>query len=132
MFCTFAAMKICRKLVAGLLLVGILANCFNYWIVSTSYHFNKSYISSVLCTNKDKPALHCEGKCFLDIKLKELEQKNKHEQEHMKRVIETVAPEKTSLVFKTFETEVETTIPNYLQQKPVGKTNIIFHPPKAA
>jgi len=47
-------------------------------------------------------------------------------------VIETVAPEKNSLVFKTFETEVETTIPNYLQQKPVGKTNIIFHPPKAA
>lgn len=72
------------------------------------------------------------GKCFLDIKLKELEQKNKQEQEHIKRVIETVAAEKTSLVFKTFETEVETTIPNYLQQKPVGKTNIIFHPPKAA
>jgi predicted alpha/beta superfamily hydrolase len=125
-------MKICRKIVAGLLLVGILANCFNYWIISTSYHFNKSYISSVLCTNKDKPERHCEGKCFLDIKLKELEQKNKQEQEHMKRVIETVAPFSASLVFKTFETEVETAIPNYLQQKPVGITSIIFHPPKVA
>ncbi|MNK03320.1 hypothetical protein D3C87_211650 [compost metagenome] len=125
-------MKICRKLVAGLLLVGVLANCFNYWIISTSYHFNKSYISSVLCTNKDKPERHCEGKCFLDIKLKELEQKNKQEQEHMKRVIETVAPFRASLVFKTFETEVEITIPHYLQQKPVGVTSIIFHPPKVA
>lgn len=85
-----------------------------------------------MCTNKDKPERHCEGKCFLDIKLKELEQKNKHEQEHMKRVIETVAPLRASLVFKTFETEVETTIPNYLQQKPVGKTSVIFHPPKQA
>ena len=125
-------MKICRKLVAGLLLVGILANCFNYWIVSTSYYINKSYISSVLCTNKNKPELHCDGKCFLDMKLKELEQKHKQEQEQQKRVIETVAPEKTLTVFNTFETEVETTIPNYLQQKPVGKTSFIFHPPKAA
>lgn len=125
-------MKICRKLVAGLLLIGILANCFNYWIISTSYHFNKSYISSVLCTNKDKPERHCEGKCFLDIKLKELEQKNKQEQEHMKRVIETVALVSTSLVFKTFETEVENPVPSYLQQKPVGVTSIIFHPPKNA
>lgn len=125
-------MKICRNLVAALLLIGILANSFSYLIVSTSYHFNKTYISSVLCTNKNKPELHCEGKCFLDIKLKELEQKNKQEQENLKRVIETVAPEKTSLVFNTFETEVETPIPHYLQQEPVNTTNFIFHPPKAA
>jgi len=125
-------MKICRNLVAALLLIGILANSFSYLIVSTSYHFNKTYISSVLCTNKNKPELHCEGKCFLDIKLKELEQKNKQEQEHLKRVIETVAPEKISLVFNTFETEVETTIPHYLQQKPVNTASFIFHPPKAA
>src|SRR5690606_37392688 len=112
-FYNFAAMKICRNLVAALLLIGILANSFSYLIVSTSYHFNKTYISSVLCTNKNKPELHCEGKCFLDIKLKELEQKNKQEQEHTKRIIETIAPEKTSLVFNTFETEVETSIPHY-------------------
>lgn len=123
-------MKTCRKLIAVVLLVGIMANCFNYWIVSTSYHFNKAYISSVWCTNKDKPALHCEGKCFLDIKLKELEQKNKQELEQLKHLIETIAPEKSLLVFKIFETEVETTIPHYLQQKPVGKINPIFHPPK--
>ncbi|WAC39989.1 hypothetical protein [Pedobacter sp. SL55] len=123
-------MKICRKLVAGLLLVGILANCFNYWIVSTSYHFNKSYISSVLCTNKDKPALHCEGKCFLDIKLKELEQKNKQEQEHTKRLIETVAPGEYELAFHTFEHILEMPIPFYLQQRPIGIANTIYHPPK--
>jgi hypothetical protein len=125
-------MKTCRSLVAMLLLLGIIANCFNYAIISTSYQFNKSYISSVLCTNKDKPTLHCEGKCFLDIKLKELEQKNKQEQEHMKRVVETVTPEKALMVFNTFETEVEIQIPPYLQQKPVGATSVIFHPPKQA
>lgn len=121
-----------RKLIAITLLVGIMANSFSYLIVSTSYHFNKAYISSVLCTNKDKPQLHCDGKCFLDIKLRELEKKNKQEQDQSKRVIETVAPQMTSLAFITFETEVETSIPHYLSQKTVGKANCIFHPPKSA
>lgn len=121
-----------RKLIAITLLVGIMANSFSYLIVSTSYHFNKAYISSVLCTNKDKPQLHCDGKCFLDIKLRELEKKNKQEQDQSKRVIETVAPQMTSLAFITFETEVETSIPHYLPQKTVGKANCIFHPPKVA
>ncbi|WP_199119071.1 hypothetical protein [Pedobacter sp. ASV28] len=125
-------MLICRRLIAVVLLFGIISNCFNYFIISTSYHFNKSYIASVLCTNKDKPTLHCEGKCFLDIKLKELEQKNKQEQEHFKRAIETVAPHEIALVFGVFETDLETPTSFYLQQKPIGKANIIFHPPKVA
>ena len=29
------------------------------------YTFNYEYISKVLCINKDKPAMHCNGKCHL-------------------------------------------------------------------
>lgn len=123
-------MLICRKLIAVLLLVGIMANSFNYLIVSTSYRLNQSYIASVLCTNKNKPQLHCEGKCFLDIKLKELEQKNKQEQEHAKRLIETTAPMGISIAFNVFETDLNKTISHYLQKKTVGKSNTIFHPPR--
>ncbi|MFN0289874.1 hypothetical protein [Pedobacter helvus] len=123
-------MLLFRRLIAVVLLLGILSNTFNYLIISSSYHFNKSYISSVLCTNKDKPEKHCEGKCFLDIKLKELEQKNKQEQEHTKRLIETVAPGEYELAFHTFEHILEMPIPFYLQQKPIGIANTIYHPPK--
>jgi hypothetical protein len=119
-----------RRLIAAVLLFGVLSNCFSYFIISTSYHFNKNYIASVLCTNRDKPALHCEGKCFLDIKLKELEQKSKQEQEHSKRLIESVVPQAPSMVFLHFETPLKTQIPHYLQQKPVGISNAIFHPPQ--
>lgn len=129
---SFAAMIICRRLIALSLLLGILTNCFNYWILSSSYAFNKAYISSVLCTNKDKPELHCEGKCFMDIKLKELEQKNKHDQENLKRMIETVAPLTVNLLAPIYEIDL-TAGPVYdPQQKPISAAIGIFHPPKLA
>lgn len=125
-------MTIVKKLIAFFLLFGILSNCFSYWALSASYTLNKSYISTVLCTNKDKPELHCEGKCFMDIKLKELEQKNKHQQENLKRVIETVAPAYTSLLGPLFEVTFELDAPHYLLQYPIAKIISIFQPPKIA
>ncbi len=123
-------MKFCKKIIALLLLVGIVANCFNYSIIAASYNFNKQYIAQVLCTNKDKPHLHCDGKCFLDIKLKELEQKNKKEQEHLKHISETVAPTSVELCLNTFENSLEINLPTYLQKKPVNRPLNIFQPPK--
>ncbi len=123
-------MKLFNKLTAVILLIGILANSFNYLVVSTAYHFNKSYIASVFCTNKNKPQLHCEGKCFLDIKLKELDQKNKKAAEHLKRAIETISPQVFPNVYVAIEVELQQTLPSYIIQHPTGKISNIFHPPQ--
>jgi replication-associated recombination protein RarA len=119
-----------KGIIAFLLLIGIVANCFNYLIIESSYKFNKSYISQVLCTNKDKPHLNCNGKCFLDIKLKELEQKNKKEQEHLKHIVETTAPYFVEISIKNPEFELSRITVFYLQQKPSTIPLVIFHPPK--
>ena len=34
------------------------------------YEINKKYIAEVLCENKDKPMMHCNGKCHLKKQLK--------------------------------------------------------------
>lgn len=34
------------------------------------YSLNYTYISEVLCVNKEKPELHCNGKCHLNKELK--------------------------------------------------------------
>ena len=34
------------------------------------YHANYDYIASVLCENRDKPYLKCNGKCYLEKQLK--------------------------------------------------------------
>ena len=38
------------------------------------YNINKQAITEQLCVNKDKPELHCEGKCYLGKQLKKAEE----------------------------------------------------------
>lgn len=38
--------------------------------ITTWYELNKNYVADVLCINKDKPELHCNGKCYLNKQLK--------------------------------------------------------------
>ncbi|TKC10380.1 hypothetical protein FA048_09315 [Pedobacter polaris] len=121
-----------RKIIAIFLLLGIVTNCFNQWLLFSSYSLNRSYIATVLCTNLDKPEMHCDGKCFMDIKLKELEQKNKQDQENLKRMVETLAPTYVSLMPTVFELPIKLETPHYLQQEPIGKVVAIFQPPKIA
>lgn len=39
--------------------------------IMTYYQLNKEYIAEVLCINREKPELHCNGSCFLKEKLQE-------------------------------------------------------------
>ncbi|OJV12608.1 MAG: hypothetical protein BGO21_02355 [Dyadobacter sp. 50-39] len=48
---------------------------FSQWGTIAYYKVNKEYITRVLCQNRDKPQLHCDGKCYLAKKLKEQQQK---------------------------------------------------------
>lgn len=50
---------------------------FSKVIIYANYYINKEYIAKVLCINKDKPEIHCEGKCQLK---KELDKEEKKEQ----------------------------------------------------
>lgn len=34
------------------------------------YYANKDFFATVLCVNKDKPKMHCNGQCVLMVKLK--------------------------------------------------------------
>ncbi len=35
-----------------------------------AYWLNRSYVAQNLCENKNKPALHCDGKCYLSKQIK--------------------------------------------------------------
>ena len=125
-------MSILKRFIALVLLVGVISNCLNYILIEEGYRFNKSYISSVLCTNKAKIGLHCEGKCFLDIKLKELEEKNKQEQQQIKRTVENFTKQVVTLP-TPFTEELSKGHPTfYGARKPVNINVSIFQPPRSA
>jgi hypothetical protein len=47
-------------------------------IILVHYEINKKEITEKYCVNKDKPQMHCCGKCLLKKKLAEQEQQQKY------------------------------------------------------
>lgn len=59
-------------------LIATILPTFSPWGTIAYYQINKEYITRVLCENRDKPQLNCNGQCYLAKKLKaQEEQKDK-------------------------------------------------------
>lgn len=48
-------------------------------IVYLEYEFNKEYIIKNYCVNKNRPQLHCDGKCYLAKKLRAAQDKDERQ-----------------------------------------------------
>ena len=73
---TFTLVNSSTKSIISLILLSVfLLQTFSRVIIYADYFINKDYIAKVLCINKDKPKMHCEGKCHLQKQLKEGEKK---------------------------------------------------------
>lgn len=64
-----------RTVILYIWLITTILPTFSQWGTIAYYKVNKEYITRVLCQNRDKPQLHCNGKCYLAKKLKEQQQK---------------------------------------------------------
>ncbi len=51
-----------------------MVHCFGNLQTMVQYQFNKKYYAEVLCENKAKPKMNCNGKCALSKKLQKQEQ----------------------------------------------------------
>ena len=58
-----------KKLVAIVALLGILLQTFSQVVTVADYYAHKDNIAKTLCENRDKPMMHCDGKCCLKKKL---------------------------------------------------------------
>ena len=68
-----------RGIIGVMLLSVYLLNPFKLYTPYISYKINYDYIANVLCENKDKPAMNCNGKCHLNKELKKTAEKESHE-----------------------------------------------------
>lgn len=70
--------KVLKRFSTIILLTIIFLQTFSSFVIQADYFLNKTYIARVLCINKEKPKMHCNGKCYLARQLKEQE---KHDQQ---------------------------------------------------
>ena len=111
----------------------VLLQTFNKLEIVLAFKINQDFITARYCVNKDKPQMHCEGRCVLAKKLKQAEQnEEKQRMEHQ---------EKANVLFfcKMNRLEIDQSVslePSlrinacYLRFKPSGFVSDIFKPPQ--
>jgi len=62
-----------RSFLAYILLFSIMLPTVSPWGTIAYFHLNREYIAKVLCENRQRPELKCNGQCFLAKKLKQQE-----------------------------------------------------------
>lgn len=68
-----------RAITAYILLFAIILPTLSPWGTIAYFHLNREYIAKVLCENRARPQLKCNGKCYLAKKLKQQQQKQDKE-----------------------------------------------------
>ena len=69
-----------RRLLAYLLIFTLVSANFSRLFVYAGFELNRNYIATHLCENKNKPWLHCNGKCYFMKKIKQAEEKEKSDE----------------------------------------------------
>lgn len=117
-----------RILSVFLLLAFVTAN-FSQFIIVIHYELNKTQITQEYCVNKDKPMMHCCGKCHLTKKLAEDDAKQKSSTvPNLKNEILLDFPSLATTISFTVTGRKNLTSP-YLSSLLPGVNGSVFHPP---
>lgn len=113
-------------ILAGCLLLQSMSGLVTY----AGFEMNRDYISQVLCVNRAKPKLHCNGKCYLAKKLKESEKQQKTPAGGVHGKFEYFFQSMYSLAVPPFSLQAIRTIPTpYQNAYSLITASGIFHPP---
>jgi hypothetical protein len=63
-----------------MLLTCVMGTYFSRDFAVASYELNQKYIAEKLCENKDRPWMHCNGRCYLMNKVKQAEENEKKQE----------------------------------------------------
>ena len=74
-----------KRIICVFLIFIITSSVFTRLFYFAGYELNKDYIAQNLCINKNKPELHCNGKCFLGKKIAEAEQKQSSQEKKVQK-----------------------------------------------
>jgi hypothetical protein len=119
-----------RRLIGILLLFGSVALNLSGFFVLAGFEFNRDYVARELCVNRDKPQLHCNGKCYLIKKLKQAQDKEEQETRQIQKIQLQEATVSLPFLFNTFTVPLPSPSVPLCTGMPVARVTAIFHPPQ--
>lgn len=120
-----------QKLTAIFLIFALLSVGFSKCFIYVSFTINKNFIVSSLCENRNKPQLHCNGKCFLMKKIKQAEEKEKADEQQFKKCNSYEALIDTQIFINAPLVKNIKIIFNKLTFTYPTQSNSVFEPPQA-
>jgi hypothetical protein len=119
-----------RSFTGYLLIAALISANFSSLFIYAGFELNRNYIATHLCVNRDKPWLHCNGRCYFMKKIKQAQQNEKTaEHQSQKNLIqEALFEQKASTRFFTQVLQVMQ-VPNHRIALPTADLPI-FQPPQ--
>jgi hypothetical protein len=123
-----------RRILAMGLIIALISASFSRFFAYAGFEANRGYISKVLCENRNRPWLHCNGKCYFMKKIKQAEEnEKKHAAKDNLNRLEVSFFEQPFLFTIASPTHldiVRDSSPVYTYQYSSRYLNTIFRPPK--
>jgi len=121
-----------KSLGISLLIVGFLVQTMSSSLILLNYEVNTAYIIEKFCENKDKPKLHCNGKCHL---AKQIHADSEQKSETPVASTEILALVLACTTLESFEfnhvaTESIASNSLYIEGNYSNHLQSIFHPPQ--
>lgn len=79
-----------RSVLVPICMLLVLTQTFSKWLVILDYRLNKDFIAKNICVNRARPAMHCNGKCFLKKQLNKTEKDDPANPAPVKSIEDTV------------------------------------------
>jgi hypothetical protein len=120
-----------RQLVAIVLLVCSVSVSLSNFVMLTIFSYNQNTLAKEFCVNKNKPQLHCNGKCYLLKKLKQAQEKEQQQDQKLQKILLQEAVIMLPFKFNPYRVEEGIQLVLHSAGKPVTYAYSVFHPPQS-
>jgi hypothetical protein len=120
------------RIASILILFGIVLQTLSVMVIYAGYEMNKEYITQKFCENKDKPMMHCNGKCHMAKEIKKAASEDSKKPSSLRTFAEgfvSVRPETAKYISDNIPTVISKINSPYLENYSFIRINTIFHPP---
>ena len=117
--------RVCSLLILGV----VITQSLNSLLTVAAFELNKEYISKNLCENRDKPQMHCNGKCHLVKQQEKSERSPIAPVKEKQEVVQFFESNRGALPY--FMTGIQRNIIPYIDGESQSVMRSVFHPPAA-
>ncbi len=119
-----------QRVTAYLLIFSLVAVNFSRFFVYAGFELNRNYIATTLCENRNKPAVHCDGKCYFMKKIKQADDKQASDERQSQKSLFQEVFVISNTVMKFHSSLLQVIETPYDHSLPPTRAAVIFQPPQ--